>query len=63
MIRPSGTEPELKIYAEAVSPVATRAGLLAARTAASQRVDQMLSQAAAALDAALPAASNQKGPA
>ncbi|HEV2252570.1 MAG TPA: phospho-sugar mutase [Streptosporangiaceae bacterium] len=55
MIRPSGTEPELKIYAEAVSPVAARAGLNAARTAAAQRVEQMLSEAAAALSAALPA--------
>jgi phosphomannomutase len=49
MIRPSGTEPELKIYAEAVRPVASRAGLAAARAAAGQRVEQMLSDAAAAL--------------
>jgi len=75
MIRPSGTEPELKIYAEAVRSVATRAGLPAARTAAAQRVEQMLSEAAAALGAAMPAggstpssasgsaSSNQKGPA
>ena len=52
MIRPSGTEPELKIYAEAVCPVANRAGLDAARTAADQRVEQMLSEATAALGAA-----------
>jgi phosphomannomutase len=52
MIRPSGTEPELKIYAEAVRPVAIRAGLPAARTAASRRVEQMLSEATAALGAA-----------
>jgi len=67
MIRPSGTEPELKIYAEAVCPVATRAGLGAARTAAAKRVEQMLSQAKAALEAAWPAGgaakSNGKGPA
>ena len=67
MIRPSGTEPELKIYAEAVCPVATRAGLGAARTAAAKRVEQMLSQATAALEAAWPAGgaakSNGKGPA
>ena len=67
MIRPSGTEPELKIYAEAACPVATRAGLDAARTAAAQRVEQMLSDATAALSAALPAngsaPSHRKGPA
>src|SRR5580693_6251463 len=55
MIRPSGTEPELKIYAEAVCPVADRAGLDAARKAADQRVEQMLSEASAALTAALSA--------
>jgi len=49
MIRPSGTEPELKIYAEAVHPVASQHGLAAARTAAAGRVEQMLSAAAAAL--------------
>lgn len=55
MLRPSGTEPELKIYAEAVYPVTTRAGLPAARTAAAQRVEQLLSEAMAALRAAWPA--------
>jgi phosphomannomutase len=55
MIRPSGTEPELKIYAEAVCPVADRAGLDAARKAADQRVEQMLAEASAALTAALSA--------
>ena len=72
MIRPSGTEPELKIYAEAVCPVATRAGLPTARTTAAQRVERMLSEAMTALRAALPAdglapdngaPSNRKGPA
>jgi len=52
MIRPSGTEPELKIYAEAVCPVANRAGLDAARTAADRRVEQILSEASAVLGAA-----------
>jgi phosphomannomutase len=59
MVRPSGTEPELKIYAEAVGPVATRDGLPAARTAVSQGVDQLLSEAAAALSAAM---SDREGP-
>jgi phosphomannomutase len=67
MIRPSGTEPELKIYAEAVFPVAARAGLDAARAAAAKRVEQMFSEATAALKAALSAdsstESNRKGPA
>jgi len=67
MIRPSGTEPELKIYAEAVWPVASRAGLDAARTAAGQRIEQMLSEASAALGAAIAAggavSGNRKGPA
>jgi phosphomannomutase len=67
MIRPSGTEPELKIYAEAVCPVATRAGLDAARAAATERVEQMLSEAAAALGDPSSAdgstKSNRKGPA
>jgi phosphomannomutase len=65
MVRPSGTEPELKIYAEAVRPVATRAELAAARTVADQRVEQLLSDAAAELRAALSAGasapSNRKG--
>jgi phosphomannomutase len=61
MIRPSGTEPELKIYAEAVCPVANRAGLDAARTAADRRVEQMLSEASAALGTA--SSAPRKGPA
>jgi phosphomannomutase len=55
MIRPSGTEPELKIYAEVVQPVPARAELGAARAVAAQRVEQMLSDAAAALGVASPA--------
>jgi phosphomannomutase len=49
MIRPSGTEPELKIYAEAVCPVRTRPGLQAARASAAERIERMLSEAAAVL--------------
>jgi len=49
MIRPSGTEPELKIYAEVVQPVRSRGELPAARSAADARVDQLLTAAAAAL--------------
>ena len=47
MIRPSGTEPELKLYAEVVQ--ARSRGELAARRAAAARVEQLLTAAAAAL--------------
>ena len=50
MIRPSGTEPELKLYAEAVCPVPSRDGLAAARATASEQVERMLAAAAAALE-------------
>jgi phosphomannomutase len=50
MIRPSGTEPELKIYAEAVSPVRSRDGLAAARASAAGQVERLLAAAAAALE-------------
>jgi phosphomannomutase len=49
MIRPSGTEPELKLYAEVVRPVGSRGELAAAREAAAARVGQLLTAAAAAL--------------
>jgi phosphomannomutase len=50
MIRPSGTEPELKIYAEAVWPVRSRDELPAARASAADRVERMLAATAAALE-------------
>jgi phosphomannomutase len=50
MIRPSGTEPELKIYAEAVSPVHSRDGLAAARASAAGQVERLLAATAAALE-------------
>jgi hypothetical protein len=49
MIRPSGTEPELKIYAEAVCPVRSRGELPVARANAAGRVDELLSASAALL--------------
>jgi phosphomannomutase len=50
MIRPSGTEPELKIYAEAVSPVRSRDGLDAARASAAGHAMRMLAAAATVLE-------------
>jgi phosphoglucomutase len=51
MIRPSGTEPELKIYAEVVQPVRSRGELAGARSSADVGVDHLLTAAAAALQA------------
>ncbi|WP_187366372.1 phospho-sugar mutase [Trebonia kvetii] len=50
MIRPSGTEPVIKLYAEAVRPVRSRADLAAARAAAGEHALAMLAEAAAALE-------------
>ena len=52
MIRPSGTEPVLKLYAEAVWPVRSRYGLTAARASAAEQATSMLAAAAAALEPA-----------
>ncbi|WP_431955925.1 phospho-sugar mutase [Nocardia lijiangensis] len=41
VIRPSGTEPKLKCYLEVVEPVADRAGLSDARSAAAQRLSAL----------------------
>jgi phosphomannomutase len=49
MIRPSGTEPELKIYAEVVRPAPSRGELADARASADAGVEQLLTAAAAAL--------------
>ena len=48
MIRPSGTEPELKIYAEVVRPVRSRGELADARASAAAGVERLLTAAAAA---------------
>jgi phosphomannomutase len=50
MIRPSGTEPVLKLYAEAVRPVRSRGDLAAARSAAVEQAQRLLAAAAALLD-------------
>jgi phosphomannomutase len=52
MVRPSGTEPVLKLYAEVARPVASRDALPAARAAAAGQAERMLAAAAAALDPA-----------
>jgi phosphomannomutase len=41
IVRPSGTEPKLKVYLEAVEPVANRDHLAGARTAARRRLDAL----------------------
>jgi phosphomannomutase len=49
MIRPSGTEPVLKLYAEAVRPAGSRGQLATARAAAAEHAVTMLAAAAVLL--------------
>ena len=49
MIRSSGTEPELKIYAEVVRAVQSRDELAAARSAANRHAEELMTAAATAL--------------
>jgi phosphomannomutase len=49
MVRPSGTEPVLKLYAEAVRPARSRDELPAARADATEQAERMLTAAAAYL--------------
>jgi phosphomannomutase len=50
MIRPSGTEPVLKIYAEVVRPARERGELAAARASAAGQAMNLLAEAAAVLE-------------
>lgn len=50
MIRPSGTEPVLKLYAEVARPARSRDELPAARAGAARAADRMLAEAAAVLE-------------
>jgi phosphomannomutase len=50
MIRPSGTEPVLKLYAEVVRPARSRGDLAAARADADGHATRLLAAAAAVLD-------------
>ena len=50
MVRPSGTEPVLKLYAEVVWPVRSQDELANARANAAEQAERMLAAAAAALE-------------
>ncbi len=50
MVRPSGTEPVLKLYAEAVRPARSPDELAAARAEATEHTERMLATVAAILD-------------
>ena len=50
MIRPSGTEPVLKLYAEVAWPARSRDELASARANAAGQAERMLAAATAALE-------------
>ena len=50
VLRPSGTEPKLKVYLEVVGPVAARSDLVAARSAATVRLQLLATEVVSELD-------------
>jgi hypothetical protein len=62
MVRPSGTEPVVKLYAEVVRPVRSSGELAAVRAEAAGYAERLLAAAAAALEADAPGPEAAPGP-